>query len=134
MNIETFDAFLQVARAQTLPQRLLFVFANAELPDEATLEQRAGFEAGYGGALVPTMCVDKSPDDVSSFDSLSSEAAQFAPAWSFLFAGAIDVPAHSPEHLNTIESTMQVMVESIKRGDFSRYLAFNNEGITIALA
>jgi len=134
MNIETFDTFLQVARAQAVPQRLLFVFANAELPEDATQEQRAGFAAGYGGALVPSMCVDKSPDDLLSFGSFAREAAQFAPAWRFLFAGAIDVSAHSPDPSDTIESTLQVMVESIKRGDFSRYLAFNKEGITIALA
>ena len=38
---------------------LLFVFAGAELPDDATPEQRQRFAEGAGGALVPLMCVDK---------------------------------------------------------------------------
>jgi len=87
MKIESFDDFLQVARTQALPQRLLLVFATAELPDDATPEQRAGFEAGHGGALVPSMCVDKSADDLASFESLSNEAAEYAPTWSLLFPG-----------------------------------------------
>ncbi|MDO9479321.1 MAG: ribonucleotide reductase subunit alpha, partial [Hydrogenophaga sp.] len=58
MNIATFDDLLSAARAQPLPQRLLLVFAGIELPDDATPTERAGFERGEGGALVPQMCVD----------------------------------------------------------------------------
>ena len=134
MKIESFDDFLQVARTQALPQRLLFVFATAELPDDVTPEQRADFEAGHGGALAPSMCVDKSPDDLASFESLSNEAAQFSPTWSLLFAGAMDVVAQGPDALNAVEEELQAMVESVKRGDFTRYLAFNREGIPVAMA
>ena len=48
MNIASFDDLLRAARAQPEPQRLLFVFADAELPDDSTPEQRARFEAGRG--------------------------------------------------------------------------------------
>ena len=53
MNVEisNFDDLLRAARAQPQPQRLLFVFAGAELPDDSTPEQRAAFESGEGGAL-----------------------------------------------------------------------------------
>lgn len=50
MDISSFDDLLHAARAQPEPQRLLFVFAAAELPDDATPAQRARFAAGQGGA------------------------------------------------------------------------------------
>ncbi|CDS53277.1 FIG00933811: hypothetical protein [Polaromonas sp. CG9_12] len=75
MDISTFDDLLQAARAQPDPQRLLFVFAGVELPDDATPAQRERFEAGQGGALVPLMCVDKRPDELASFAALVEEAS-----------------------------------------------------------
>jgi hypothetical protein len=61
VDISSFDDLLCAARAQPEPQRLLFVFADAVLPDDSSPEQRARFEAGQGGALVPLMFVDKTP-------------------------------------------------------------------------
>ena len=46
-----FRQLLQAAAAQPDPQRLLFVFAAAELPDDPTPAQRERFAAGEGGAL-----------------------------------------------------------------------------------
>jgi len=133
MNIENFDDLLQAARAQPLQQRLLFVFADAVLPDDANAEQLAGFEAGQGGALVPMMCVDKSLDDLSSFDSLVQEAAQFGNAWRCVFVGALSGSAHSAPDGKEVDSSLQTMVESIKRGELSRYLAFDRQGKPIVL-
>jgi len=53
MNISSFDDLLRAAREEAEPQRLLFVFANAMLPDDSTPEQRLRFETGQGGALAP---------------------------------------------------------------------------------
>ena len=77
MNISSFDDLLMAARQQPLPQRLLFVFAAAELPDDSTPEQRADFEAGQGGALVPKMCVDKTPQEIDSFSTFQAQAQAF---------------------------------------------------------
>lgn len=77
MDISSFDDLLQAACMQPEPQRLLFVFAAVELPDDATPAQRARFDAGQGGALVPLMCVDKTPQELASFDALVTEARQF---------------------------------------------------------
>jgi hypothetical protein len=71
MSIETFDDLLQAAKLQQQPQRLLMVFANAELPPDANAAQRAAFDAGDGGALVPHMCVDKLPQEIASFAALA---------------------------------------------------------------
>jgi len=66
-NISSFADLLREARQQPEPQRLLFVFAGAALPDDSTPEQRRRYAAGAGGALVPLMCVDKAPDELRSF-------------------------------------------------------------------
>ena len=133
MNIENFADLLQAARAQALQQRLLFVFADAVLPDDANAEQRAGFEAGQGGALVPSMCVDKSPGELSSFDSLVQEAAQFGHAWNFVVAGALSGTAHSAPDAQKVETSLQAMVESIRRGEMTRYLTFDRQGAPVVL-
>lgn len=134
MNIGNFADLLKAARAQTLQQRLLFVFADAVLPDDANAEQRAGFEAGEGGALAPVMCVDKSPSDLSSFDTLVQEAAQFGHAWCFVFAGALSGSAHGAPDVGEVDKSLQSMVESIKRGEMTRYLAFDRQGSSVVLA
>src|SRR5690606_2294017 len=63
MSLHDFSGLLRAARTQAEPQRLLLVFASAELPADATPEERLRFERGEGGALAPALCVDKSPDD-----------------------------------------------------------------------
>jgi len=92
MNISTFSDLLQAARQQTDPQRLLFVLASAELPTDATSTQRERFLAGQGGALVPIMCVDKTPNELGSFADLTEESHQFGKTWQIVFAAAL--PGH----------------------------------------
>jgi hypothetical protein len=66
MNIEHFDDLLAAARAQPTPERLLLVFSRAELPDDASPEERLAFEQGMGGALAPVFCVDKDANELAS--------------------------------------------------------------------
>lgn len=98
MEISSFDDFLQAARQQPEPQRLLLVFAGASLPDHATAEQKAQFEAGESGELAPLMCVGKDPALLASFEALlieSAEATSAGPAWALVFAAAL---AQRPWH------------------------------------
>jgi len=48
MNIETFDQLLAAARAQPTPQRLLMVFAGAELPADASPGATCGLRGRRG--------------------------------------------------------------------------------------
>ncbi|MGZ5725101.1 MAG: ribonucleotide reductase subunit alpha, partial [Caldimonas sp.] len=89
MTISSFDELLQAARSQEQPQRLLFVFAAAELPEDATAAQRARFEVGHGGTLTPLMCVDKTPDELPSFAALVAEAREFGRPWDIVFVAAL---------------------------------------------
>jgi len=133
MNIATFDDLLNAARAQPLPQRLLFVFAGIELPDDATPAQRAGFERGEGGALVPQMCVDKSPDELASFDALKQEASQMGSAWGMVFAAAMSgAPGKAPTSADA-DAPLQKMVEAIRQGQIQAYIPFDSEGRAVRL-
>lgn len=126
MNISSFDDLLAAARQQPEPQRLLLVFATAELPADSSPEQTARFEAGQGGALAPLMCVDKTPDEVVSFASLVEEARQFDQPWALVFVAGL------PDGRD-VEAPLQRMVEDIKRGALGNYLPFNPQGIPVQL-
>jgi hypothetical protein len=133
MNIQNFNDFLSAARSQSAPQRLLFVFVGAELPDDSTDQQRLSYEAGLGGALVPLMCVDKSPHELDSFDTLVKEAREFGKPWVLVFAAAMGGSVQSPPTSADADKPLMAMVEAIKRGDVSAYLPLDELGIAVQL-
>ena len=131
MDITSFDDLLQAARAQAVPQRLLFVFASVELPDDATPAQRAGFAAGQGGTLTPLMCVDKLPDELVSFEALVQEAAQFVlpdQDWGLVFAAALSGTLDRVPTSSDADAPLQRMVEAIKGGAHGAYIPFDRQG------
>ena len=128
MNIAGFDDLLRAARAQSEPQRLLFVFAGAELPDDATPEQRAGFAAGQGGALTPLMSVDKAPEELGSFAALAEEARGFGADWAIVFVASLSGRDGRAPPSAAADQSLQLMIESIKAGSFGAYLPFDASG------
>ena len=133
MDIQTFDDLLQAARQQVLPQRLLLVFAGAELPADATAEQRTRFEAGEGGELAPLMCVDKDPLALPSFAALVVEAATLGPAWALVFAAAMSGQDGEPPTAAQVEAALQRMVEAVRGGNIDRFIAFHRAGDAVRL-
>lgn len=128
MDITSFDDLLRAAAQQPQPQRLLFVFTAAELPDDATPAQRARFQAGEGGALVPLMCVDKAPAELPSFDALREESRQAGPAWHIVFVAALAGSAGRAPTSADADAPLQRMVESVKLGRVEGFLAFDLQG------
>lgn len=128
MDISSFDDLLIAARAQPEPQRLLFVFAAVELPDDSTPDQRAGFDAGEGGALVPLMTVDKALADVDSFDALVRESAQMGQDWRIVFAAAMSGNDDRSPTSADAELPLQRMVEAIKQGAHDAFIPFDRQG------
>ena len=134
MEITCFDDLLRAAHAQPEPQRLLFVFAAAELPDDATPEQRDQFDAGHGGALVPRMCVDKAPHELDSFAALVQEAGHFDQGeWDMVFAAALPGTQHHAPTSADAEAPLQAMVESIRAGTLGNFIPFNRQGEPVQL-
>jgi hypothetical protein len=134
MNIASFDDLLQAARQQAQPQRLLFVFASADLPDDSTAAQRDSFFAGEGGALVPTMCVDKTAEELLTFSDLVQESTQFGQEWSIVFAAALSGSGGLAPTSEAAEKPLQQMVEAIKAGTLGTYIPFDRQGQPVMLA
>ena len=134
MHIQSFDDLLQAARAQGEPQQLLFVFAGAKLPDNASAAQRAQFEAGEGGALAPLMCVDKLASDLADFDALASEAAQAGPPWAIVFTAALSGRNGLQASSADTDAALQRMVDAVKSGRLDGLLPFNRAGLPVQLA
>lgn len=134
MNITTFDDLLSAARAQAEPQRLLLVFAGATLPDDASAEQRASFEAGESGELAPLMCVDKDPHSLANFAALCAEATVFEQPWVLVFAAAMSGSAGRGPADDRIAAALQALVERVRSGDLANCLPFDREGQAVQLA
>lgn len=128
MNISSFEDLLQVARQQPQPQRMLFVFADAELPENSTSEQRDRFQAGQGGALVPLMSVDKKPEELGTFAELVEESRQFGRDWSVVFVAALAGHDGFAPTGAEADRSLEHMIESIKTGSFGAFMPFNRQG------
>ena len=135
-EINHFEDLLRAARARPERQRLLFVFAGAELPSDASAEQRRRFEQGEGGALTPLMCVDKLPDELDSFAALLRESAQFelpGQPWRLVFTAALAGSQGMTPSDGEVDRALNRMVEAVKSVQFASYLPFIREGLPVRL-
>jgi hypothetical protein len=128
MNISSFDDLVRAARAQPEPQRLLFVFANAVLPDDSTPEQRTRLEAGEGGALAPLMSVDKAPEDLGTFAALVAESRRFGRDWAIVFVASLSGRDGRAPTSEEADRSLKRMIESIKTGLFGSFIPFDRQG------
>ena len=133
MNITSFDDLLHAARAQAEPQRLLFVFAGAELPPDSTSEQRLQFENGRGGTLVPLMYVDKTPDEIGAFADLVAESREMQCEWSIVFVAALDGRDGRALTSEEVEAPLLRMVDAIKAGSLGAFIPFGRDGEPVML-
>ncbi|WP_418321449.1 ribonucleotide reductase subunit alpha [Piscinibacter sakaiensis] len=131
MTISSFDDLLRSAGNQQEPQRLLFVFARAGLPDDASAEQRERFEAGEGGTLTPLMCVDKLPAELDSFETLLSESLQFEQPWDIVFVAAMSGTNGISPTAEQAEAALQSVVEAIRTGRIGAFIPFDHQGRTV---
>jgi hypothetical protein len=127
-NPSHFELLLQSAQSQPEPQRLLFVFAEAQLPADASPEQREQFAAGRGGTLTPLACVDKAASDLTSFHALVAESRQASPPWQVVFIAALSGQGGHPPSLALVDSVLHAMVENVRAGRFNGYLALDPNG------
>ncbi len=131
VEIASFDDLLCAARAQPEPQKLLFVFAGATLPEECTPGQRAEFEAGRGGALEPLMSVDKDPAELRSFEALVEESHRHAQDWVVVFvAGLAGRDGRAPT-ADLAGQALERMIASVKGGQIGAFMPFDRQGVPL---
>lgn len=133
MSLQDFSGLLKAACEQSEPQRLLFVFAAAELPADANVEEKQAFERGEGGALAPSLCVDKAAKDVHDFASLVAESRHTGIHWDILFVSALAGHGGHPPSADEAVQPLQLMVEAIKAGRITNFLAVNRDGDLVHL-
>jgi hypothetical protein len=129
-----FDQLLQTAASQSEPQRLLFVFAGAALPPDATPEQRERFEAGLGGTLTPLACVDKKLGDLSTFAELVAESRFASPPWQVVFIAALSGRGGQQPSTPLIDGALQLMVRNVRDGRFGGYLTLDPQGLPVTFS
>lgn len=133
MNIESYADLIRAAGIQDEPQRLLFVFAKAELPNGFTDTQKNNFEQGQGGALAPVLCVDKLPDEVADFTSLVAESKNTGLDWDIAFVSAIAGRGGFAPNSDEASQPLKMMMEKIQGGMIADFLTFNKAGELVAL-
>ena len=134
MTIATFADLLRAARQQPDPQRLLFVFARAELPDDASPEEIRRFESGRGGALAPIMFVDKKPDDVRNFAELVEESRHTGQAWDLVFVGCLGGRQGYEPGDDEAQQALEMMVKAVQGGNVGHLLAYRPSGEQVAFS
>ncbi len=133
MTIHDFSELLHAARQQSEPQRLLLVFAAAELPGDATGQEKARFDRGEGGALTPRVCVDKLPEEIESFAALLDESTRTGADWDILLVAAMSGCGGFAPNSDEAVQPLRMMVEAIKSGRVGEFLAVTRQGEVVAL-
>ncbi len=129
-----FEQLLAAASAQADPQVLLFVFAGAELPSDATPVQRRSFEQGVGGELTPLMCVEKSLGELSTFEALVSESHEVGPPWQVVFAAGLAGANGQLPSGGAVEKALNTMMDRVRHGAVQGLLALSTTGEVLTVS
>lgn len=117
-----FKELLEAAQSQDEPQRLLFLFAQIEKQESKKHKQR------QHGSVVPLMCVDKLPQELTTFAAFAAEADQVSPDWDFMMVTGLDGKNGQPPSSDEAESHLNKMANDLMMGaDLSRYLIFDRK-------
>lgn len=133
MQITSYQDLILASYQQQEPQRLLFVFARAELPTGHTEKQQQEFEQGGGGALTPVLCVDKLPSEAGDFAALVEESKQTGINWDIVFISAMDGRGGFAPNSDEAAQPLRMMMNKIQSGMISDFLTFDREGDLVEL-
>lgn len=126
--IKLFKELMAMTQEQPAPQRLLFLFANAEAtnPKKSKKHQR--------GTISPVMCVDKLPEELSTFEALVKEADSIEKNWNFVFIASLSGDNGVAPTTDEAEPYLNKMANDVETGNgISRYVVFDREENPIEL-
>ena len=120
---------LEAARQQLEPQRFVFVFLDAVLPEEHTPEEAFLFSQGQGGQLQPVMNLTKGLDELTTFENLAAEIAQQEQDWQVVLVACVSGEKGKEPTAEEVAGPLQVLEHTIRMGgDISAYTAFDRDG------
>lgn len=111
-----FQDLLQMATTQEQPQRLLFLFAQ---PEEVS---------DNSGHVKPVMCVDKLPEELTTFEALLAEADNISKDWSFILISGLSGKKGKAPTTEDAEPFLNKMSNDLVGGqDLGRYMIVDRE-------
>lgn len=117
-----FENLLNTAKNEPQPQRILFLFAKA-------IDQAGVMRADcQGGRIEAVMCVDKSPEDLSTFKSLVAEADQQSVNWNLILTSTLSGNGGQNPSDSEILTALQKMSNIFaKQEDLSQFIVWNRQ-------
>ena len=122
--MSNFAELLKMTYQQPDAQRLLFLFAATEATVKA--KHQDGTPLQKNGTIEPTMCVDKLPSALTSFQDLTNEADNISKAWDLVFVAGLSGQGDKAPTEEEAEPYLNKMASDIKTGqDLSQYVVFD---------
>ena len=116
-----FQKLIGAAQNQAQPQRLLFLLAKAERnnnPKKSTAK----------GAITPVMCVDKLPEELTTFADFVAEADGIDTSWNMILIAGLNGENGQAPTTDEAEPLLNKMANDVMQGqDLSRYLILDRE-------
>lgn len=116
-----FHSLVSAAQNQPQPQRLLFLLAKAERsnnPKKSTAR----------GEITPVMCVDKLPEELTSFADFVAEADGIDRSWNMILIAGMNGEDGQAPTTEEAEPLLNKMANDLMQGqDLSRYLILDRE-------
>lgn len=123
-----FDELLVMAANQDQPQRLLFLFAK---PEGHNPKKSKKFQKGH---INPMMCVDKLPDELTTFEALVKEADSIDSTWHFIFISGLSGENNKAPTSEDAEPYLNKMTNDLVTGqNINRYLVVDRIGQPIEM-
>lgn len=120
--IKLFKDLLKMTAEQEQPQRLLFLFANADVQNAKKSKKH------QHGTITPVMCVDKLPEELSTFATLIKEADSIEKNWDFVFIASLNGQDGTAPTTEDAEPYLNKMTHDIESGhEIGRYVIFDRE-------
>jgi hypothetical protein len=124
-----FQDLLEKTAAQDQPQRLMFLFAQAQAKNSKKSKQH------QHGTISPVMCVDKLPEQLTSFSALTAEADAIEKNWNFVFIASLSGEQGQAPSTEQAEPFLNKMANDVEMGNqVDRYIILDRDEQPIELA
>ena len=118
--MKTFKELLKLTHEQEQPQRLMFLFANAESTNAKKSKKH------QKGTILPVMCVDKLPEELTTFAALKAEADTIEESWNFVFIASLSGENGMTPSEDDAEPFLNKMVNDVQTGNnVGRYVIYD---------